>query len=141
MPWSVPSLPLMCAVRPNSDQRDDGVGPRLAHVGFDRGDRAVEGAEQIGKPALHSPFIDVRVPAIEGQCTDARAVRPGEELRRRAGGLGEIGAHLGDAAGLHRRAAVGRPRIHAAGMGDCGDTDTLLKNTGEGRVGVAVQIE
>ena len=26
-----------------SDQRDDGVGPRLAHVGFDRGDRAVEG--------------------------------------------------------------------------------------------------
>jgi hypothetical protein len=56
-------------------------------------------------------------------------------------GLGEIGAHLGDAAGLHGRAAVGRLCVHSTGMGDWGDGDMLLQHAGEGRVGMVVEID
>ena len=87
MPWSVPSVPLMRAVRPNSvTTRDHGLAPGLAHLGLDRGDGAVERAEQVGEPAVGGAFVDVGVPAVEGERADARAVRPRQELRRRAGG-------------------------------------------------------
>ena len=87
------------------DERHHGLAPGLAHVGFDRRDRAVERAEQLASRPLTRALVDMRVPAVERERADARSVRPREELRRRAGGLGEIGAHLRDAAAL---AAGGR---------------------------------
>jgi hypothetical protein len=54
----------------------------------------------------------VSVPAVEGERTDARPVRPGEKLGRRTGGFGEIGIHLPAARGARLLA------VHAAGAGD-----------------------
>src|SRR6185312_4738663 len=76
------------------DDRHDSLAPRRAHVLLDRRDGAVERAEQRCKAAALRTFVDMRVPAIEGQRADARPVGTREELRRRARRLGEIGAYL-----------------------------------------------
>ena len=55
---------------------------------------------------LDRALVDVGVPAVERERADPRPVSARQELARRAGGLGEIGAHLLD-----------RPDLHAPGPG------------------------
>ena len=111
VPWSVPSVPLMRAVRPNSVMTATTVSRQdVAHVGLDRGERAVERAQQVGELTRRRAFVDVRIPADEAHGADAGAVRPRQISSGRAGGVREVGPHARDARrrklrGVRRRIA------------------------------------
>src|SRR5262249_59007972 len=103
------------------DDGDDGLAPGILHLGLDRGNGAVERAEQGCEPAAHYAFGGVGIPAIEGERADARPIRAREKLRRRARRYGKIGAHLSGARG---------PRLlafHAAGTRDGRTARALLE--------------
>ena len=122
------------------DQHDYRLTPGLAHIRLDRGNCAVERSEQIGKPALDYALVDVGVPAVEGERADPRTLRLGEEFGRGAGGVGEVGANLRDAAALDHRALVARLAVHAADLRDRRKPDALLEHARKGRVGMAVEV-
>ena len=52
VPWSVPSVPLMRAVRPNSVTSTTTVSLQAGPIFLDRGERAVERAEQLRQPSI-----------------------------------------------------------------------------------------
>src|SRR5579872_4527358 len=52
------------------DDGDHGLSPRLAHAGLDRGNRAIEGAEQIKELACGGALVDMRVPTDEAERAD-----------------------------------------------------------------------
>ena len=122
VPWSVPLVPLMRAVRPNSVTTVTTVSRHaVAHVRLDRRERAVERAEQRREPAAVGALVDVRVPAVEGERADARAVGAREEFRRGAGRVGEEGAHLrGEACG-HRLPSVGSITVTSPARASVGE--------------------
>src|SRR5499427_1824616 len=119
VPWSVPSLPLMRAVRPNSVTR-------VTTVSFQ------------ASPIL--ALIAAMAPSSAPRRLARRAFRGGEEFRGRPGCLGEIGAHLLDAAPLDARSirlALG----DAAGLDSGGEPKALLEHLRKGRIDVPVEIE
>ena len=129
----------MRAVRPNSVTTATTVSRQaVAHLGLDRGDGAVERAEQRREPAVDRAFVGMGVPAVEGERADARAIRPRQELRRGARGFGEIGAHL-RGAGRRRRALLLASMPPARAI--VGKSHALLEHARERRIGVAVEIE
>jgi hypothetical protein len=123
------------------DQGQHGLAPGLAHVGLDRRDGAVERAQKVGEAAVHGAFVDVSVPAAEGERADARAFGRGKEFRGRPGRLGEIAAHLLDAAATLDRRSTRLGVGDAAGLGDGSDPKALLEPLREGRIGMPVEIE
>ena len=123
------------------DERDDRFAPSIPNVGFDGGNSAIECAEQIGQGPFAAPSLMCMSQPSKAKGADPRAIRPREKFRCRAGSLGKIRANLGDTAGLHGRAAVGRLRIHAARMSNRRDPDALLEHTGEDRVRMAIEVK
>ena len=123
------------------DERDDRFAPSIPNVGFDGGNSAIECAEQIGQGPFAAPSLMCMSQPSKAKGADPRAIRPREKFRCRPGGLGKIHAGLGDATGLHRRAAVGRLCIHAARMSDRRDLHALLEHAGEDRVSMTIQVE
>src|ERR1700724_3991453 len=89
-------------------EHDHRLMPGVAHLALDRGNRAIERTEQVGKPALDDALVDVGVPAVKGERADPRTLRLREEFGRGAGRVGKVGANLGDAAALDHRALVTR---------------------------------
>ena len=72
---------------------------------------------------------------------DARPVGAGEEFRAGAGGLGEIGAHLLDAADLDHRPLILGLALDAAGARQGGEADAVFEHPRQSRIGVAIEVE
>jgi len=72
----------VCGAAELGDGDDNRVLPRIAEIGCDRRQRVVERCQQIGEPALKRTFIDMRIPAIEGERPDAWPIGLGEKLGR-----------------------------------------------------------
>jgi hypothetical protein len=83
----------------------------------------------------------VRVPAVEGERADARPLGRCQEFRGRACRLGEVGAHLGNAANLDRRTLLARFAVERAGTCDRRDPDAILEHARKGRIAVAIKLE
>lgn len=123
------------------DQHHDRFAPGRAHAFLDRSERTVEGAEQRRQASSDRTLVDVGVPAVEGERADPRPVGAGEELRGGAGGLGEIGAHLLDAAELDHRALILGLALDAAGTRQGGEADAVFEQPRQSRIGVAIEVE
>jgi hypothetical protein len=57
-----------------SDRDDDRVVPARPEFAFERGEGAVETAEQLRQTAGRAALVGVRIPTVEGERADARAV-------------------------------------------------------------------
>ena len=120
----------MRAVRPNSVITATAVSlPGLRHVALDRGQRAVEGAEQTGELAIGGTLVDVGIPTDKAHAPTRGPSGRARQARRRAGGLGEIGARPRDAGRRQLRWGV-RP-VHAAGLRQRRQADPAFQREGQ----------
>ena len=124
----------MRAVRPNSVMTATTVSFHAAPIAaLDRRQRAVERTEQNRQPAMRSAFVGVRIPAIESERADARAIRTSHEARRAGCGFGEIGKQRSP--GLWSIASF----VHATG--DRCQSVTFFQRVRKHRISVAVEIK
>ena len=103
--------------------------------GYDRlAERAVERTEQNRQPAMRSAFVGVRIPAIEGECANARTIRSSHEARRAGRSFGEIGKQRSP------RLRPGADFVHAP-TGDRCQSVTFFQCAGKHRISMAVEVE
>ena len=62
-------------------KRDHGLAPRGPHIAFGRSQRFVQRAKQLRQPALRDAFVEMGIPAVEGECADPRPIGLRQELR------------------------------------------------------------
>ena len=118
VPWSVPTVPLMRAVRPNSVMATTEVSfQRVAQALLQGLEGAVESAQQLGEAAGRAALVGVRVPAVERERGDARPVVGGHQLGRALRREAHAAARRGGTAGhalARRHRSVSRPLASAA---------------------------
>ncbi len=122
------------------DDGDHGLSPRLAHAGLDRGNRAIEGAEQIKELACGGALVDMRVPTDEAERADARPVGLGEVARCGSGGLREIGAQARHRR-HHQRIGIGRGILGGHAAAQRGELHTPFERDRKLRIGVLIELE
>ncbi len=115
-------------------QHHHSIAPGRTHVCLDRSKGVIERAKQLRQAPLRNAFVEMRIPAIERQRADTRPVGLRQKFCSRAGGLGEIGAHL-------RGSGTSRFLRHVAGLLDRGHPGVVFQHAGELHIGVAVEIE
>src|SRR5277367_794304 len=120
---------------------DDGnhrLAPGIAHVGFDRGQRDVERAQEIGELTRSRALVDVCVPPDKARSPDTWTVRFGEKARGSARGFRDIGAQTRNA---KLRKLAGRQRVHSARASKGGKAHPRLKRNRKLRVGVLIEVK
>jgi hypothetical protein len=83
---------------------------------------------------MRSAFVGVRIPAIEGERADARAIRTSHEARRAGCSVREIGKHRSP--GLWSIAS-----FVDASTGDRCQSVTFFQRTRKQRISVTVEVE
>ena len=117
------------------DRHDRGVLPTLAQALLEFVECAVEAAEQIGQSSGRAAFVDVRIPAIEGERGDARPVIGRHQAGRALRGLAHAGGAVQAALRLHRSGARGIVPCHPVGI------ETFLQGHREQGIAVVVEVE
>src|SRR5262249_2652650 len=139
VPWSVPFVPLMRAVRPNSVTSTTTVSRHAGpHVFLDGGESPVERAQQLRQPASCDAFIIMCVPAVERERADARTVGLCQELCGGANGLGEIGTQLSEVGASN---LANRLLLHAAGRSNCRELGAAFNDAREVDISVPIEVQ
>src|ERR1700682_1588532 len=129
VPWSVPVVPLMRAVRPNSVTATTAVsfqsGPRPFWISSKAPSRPPSNCAR--RPA-RAAFVGMGVPALEGQRGNAGTIVRGHEARRALGGL----THASDR--IVARTRLRRAVVHALAQRDPVDFNAARERLAQGRI-------